>query len=186
MDLRRGFKTEAAGLAQEIRNELRLDPFDRLDPHHLARHIGIPILALSDLASTCDGARYFLSTELDAFSAATVFDGHRRMIVHNDSHSGPRQNSSLAHELAHGLLLHEPAPALDGMTGCRICNPTNEKEADWLAGELLVTESMALAVARGQFTRQEVQLRLGVSAEMLRWRLNMTGAVRRVQRARAG
>ena len=31
MGLRRGFKTEATGLAKEIRGELGLGPFDRLD-----------------------------------------------------------------------------------------------------------------------------------------------------------
>ena len=186
MALRRGFKTEAAALATEIRSELGLGPYDRLDPRRLAHHLDIPLLPLSDLAATCDGAHYLLKTEPGVFSAATVFAGHCRMIVFNDSHTLPRQNSSLAHELAHGLLHHEQSPALDGMTGCRICDPTAEKEADWLASELLVTESMALAVARGQFTWAATQSRLGVSEQMLRWRLNMTGAHRRVQRARVG
>ena len=186
MTLRRGFKTEAAALAAEMRSELELGPYDRLDPRRLAHHLGIPLLPLSDLAATCDGALYLLETEPGAFSAATVFDGHRRTIVFNDSHTDPRQNSSLAHELAHVLLHHEPSPALDGMTGCRICDPTAEKEADWLAGELLVTESMALAVARGQFTWAATQSRLGVSEQMLRWRMNMTGAYKRTQRARVG
>ena len=106
-------------------------------------------------------------------------------MVHNDSHSGPRQNSNLTHELAHGLLLHEPTPALDEMTGCRNFNSTNEEEANWLAGELLVTEEMALAVASGQFTQKDAERQLGVSPPMLRWRLNMTGAHKRVARARA-
>ena len=185
MGLRWGFKTEAAGLAKEIRGELGLGPFDRLDPHELARYLDIPILALSELdESAPDAVRYFLSTEPDAFSAVTVFRGHRRAIVHNDSHSVPRQNNSLSHELAHGLLLHEPVPALDEI-GCRNLNSTNEEEADWLASELLVTEEMALAVARGQFTRRDAERRLGVSPQMLTWRLNMTGAHRRVARARA-
>ena len=111
MGLRRGFKTEAAGLAKEIRLELGLGPFARLDPHELARHLDIPVLALSELEESApDAVRYFLSTEPEAFSAVTVFRGHHRAVVHNDAHSEPRQNSNLTHELAHGLLLHEPAP----------------------------------------------------------------------------
>lgn len=186
MRLRRGFKTQAAGLAKEIRAELGLGPLDPLDPHELARLLEIPVLALSELEeSTPDGVRYFLSTEPEAFSAVTVFRGRYRVIVHNDSHSEPRQNSNLTHELAHGLLHHEPAPAVDEETGCRNYNATNEDEANWLTGELLVTEEMALAVARGQFTRQHAERRLGVSRQMLTWRLNMTGAYKRVARARA-
>ena len=186
MALRWGFKSEAAVLAAEVRGELGLGPYDRLDPGALARHLDIPIVPLSELLTTCPGARYLSSTEPAAFSAVTVFDGHRRMIVYNDSHSPARQNNSLAHELAHGLLHHQPTPALDRTTGCRIWIRTNEEEADWLAGELLVTREMALVVARSQFTRQAAQERLGVSAELLRWRMNMTGATKRVRRARAG
>lgn len=185
MDLRRGFKKEAAELAEEVRGELGLAPFDRLNPRQLARHLDIPILPLTKFAATRWDARYFLSVEPRAFSAVTVFDGHRRTIVHNDAHSEQRQNSDLAHELSHGLLMHEPTAALDGITGCRIWNPTIEKEADWLAGELLVTSDMALAVARRRFTRQEAMERLRVSSQMLTWRLNMTGAVRRAQSERA-
>lgn len=186
MELRRGFKAEAAALAAEIRGELGLGPYDRLDPRTLARHLDIPITPLSDLVKSCEGALYLRSVEPKAFSAVTVFDGPRRMIAYNDAHSLPRQSSDISHELGHGLLLHEPSPALDRITGCRIWNPVIEKEADWLAGELLVTASMALAVARGQFSPAEAQARLGVSEQMLRWRLNMTGAYKRVQRARAG
>ena len=101
MVLRRGFKSEAATLAQEIRAELGLRPLDRLDPRGLARHLDVPIVPLSCLSSDLTSVQYFLSVERKAFSALTVFDGHRRMIVHNDSHSEARQNSNLAHELAH-------------------------------------------------------------------------------------
>ena len=185
MALRRGFKSEAAALAREVRGELGLDSFDRLDPYELAGHLGIPILPLSDLPATSPGVRHFLSSDREAFSALTVFAGNRRIIVHNDSHSGARQNSNLTHELAHPLLLHEPRTALDNVTGCRDWNDTYEQEADWLSGELLVTSHMALAVARGRLTRQEARHHFGVSDDMLRWRLNTTGAQKRVERERA-
>lgn len=184
MELRRGFKSEAAALAKEVRGELGLDPLDGLNPLQLARFLDISIVPLSDMAVSLPGAQHFLAAEQDAFSALTVFDGHRRMIVHNDSHSGARQNSNLAHELAHALLRHEPAEALDTNTECRDWNDTKEKEAEWLGGELLVTSDMALAVARGQLTRQQAQQRFGVSDKMLSWRINKTGAIRRVERER--
>ena len=185
MTLRRGFKSEAASLAKEVRKELNLKPLDRLDPFVLAQHLEIPVLALSELEDTVGGARFFLVEDPGSFSAVTVFDGLRRMIAYNDSHSKARQHSDVSHELSHGLLLHEPTPALDMTTGCRILNSVIEEEADWLAGELLVTKEMALAVARGRFTKQEAQLRLGVSEQMLRWRMNMTGATKIAKRARA-
>ena len=185
MKFRRGFKTEAEALVKEVRAELGLAKLDRLDPHRLACHLAIPVSTLSDLPDDLDGAGYFLSVNREAFSALTVFDRHRRVIVHNDSHSPARQNSNLAHELAHGLLLHEPAPALNRLTGCRDWNDTNEAEAAWLGGVLLVTNDMALAVARGRFTKWEALERFGISEDMLRWRLAVTGAIKRVARERA-
>lgn len=185
MALRRGFKSEAAALALEVRTELGLGQLDRLDPRQLAQHLDIPIVGLSELATTLHAAQYFLSEDQSAFSAGTVFDGHRRMIVHNDCHSEARQNSNLAHELAHPLLFHEPTLALDLITGCRHWNDDNEDEANWLGGELLVTTDMALAVARGHLSQPEAQERWGVSYTMLKWRLNARGAAKRVQRERA-
>ena len=184
MNLRRGFKSEAAKLAQEIRTELGLGPLDGLDPLALAAHLYIPVVPLSSLSSGLTSVGFFLSVGRKSFSALTVFDGYRRTIVHNDSHSKARQNSNLAHELSHGLLHHEPVPALDSMTGCRNWNDTKEEEAEWLAGELLVTAAMALAVERGRYTREQARNRLGVSDAMLRWRINMTGASKRVNRER--
>ncbi len=186
MSLRRGFKAEAAALAREVRVELELGPLDRLVPSELAGHLDIPVIALSDLLTTLPNARHFLSVDRNAFSALTVFDGHRRMILHNDSHSQARQNSNLAHELAHALLRHEPGPALDSRSGCRHWNDTNEHEAAWLSGELLVTSDMALAVARGRLTAHQAQQRLGVNDAMLKWRINKVGADKRVERERAG
>lgn len=185
MRFRRGFKTEARELAREVRTELVLTPFDRLNPRQLAERLEIPVLALSDLAPSCDGASYLLEIENSVLSALTVFEGHRRIVIHNDSHSAPRQNSNLTHELAHGLLHHEPAPAFDTNTGCRLCNTANEDEANWLAGELLVTRQMALTVARGRITEQNAIRRLQVSAQMLKWRMNVTGATKQAARERA-
>ena len=186
MALRRGFKSEASALAKEVRAELGLGRLDRLDPCQLASHLNIPVVPLSDFSGTVSGAEHFLSIERNAFSALTVFHGHRRMIVHNDSHTEARRNSNLAHELAHALLRHEPAAALDSKTGCRDWNDSKEEEAQWLAGELLVTSDMALAVARGRLTRRQALDRLCVSEAMLKWRINKTGATVRVEREQAG
>ena len=173
-------------MALEVRAELGLGQLDRLDPRQLAHHLDIPVVGLSELAVTLHGAQYFLSEDRSAFSAGTVFDGHRRMIVHNDCHSEARQSSNLAHELAHPLLFHEPAPALDLKTGCRYWNDNYEQEANWLGGELLVTADMALAVARGHLSQPEARERWGVSDAMLKWHLNAGGATKRVQREGSG
>lgn len=179
----RGFKTEAHALAEEVRRELGLNPLDPLDPRALAAHLAIQILALSDFRDDAPYAAYhFLWVETDCFSAVTVFDGTRRAIVHNDSHSPGRQGSDLAHELAHALLLHVPRPVLDDR-GCRYWDEDMEDEADFLGGALLVTEKACLSVVRQQLTVTEAAHFYGVTPRLMQWRINATGARKRVERA---
>jgi Zn-dependent peptidase ImmA (M78 family) len=96
-------------------------------------------------------------------------------------HSPARQASNVTHEDAHGLLLHEPTPAF-GPHGCRIWRDEVEEEAQWLAGVLLITEETAVAVARSNLPIAAAATRYGVSEQMMQYRLNMTGAYRRVRR----
>lgn len=184
MALRRGFKTEANNTAIETRQELGIGLFEALDPHVLAEWLGIPVLALSDVAQDHAAIGFLLNGGSEAFSAVTVFYGTERTIVHNDTHAPARQNSNIAHELSHGLLLHPPTPALDDR-GCRDWNQSIEDEAAWLAGALLVPEAATIAIARGKWTKEGAALHFGVSPQMIQFRLNATGALKRVSRARA-
>ena len=182
MAYRWGFKKAAADLAAEVRTELELGPFDRLNPRALADWLAIPVIDLSSLEPEAPAVRHLLSVETGVFSAVTVFNGPKRAIVHNDGHSPVRQNSNVSHELSHGLLHHPPTPALDD-SGCRIWNQDIEDEATWLAGCLLVPEQAALAIARGNWTPAEAARRFAVSEAMIRYRINGTGAAVRVRRA---
>lgn len=179
---RRGFKTDANKIANEIRSELGLGTLDRLDPHKLADWLAIPIIGLTDLRADAPAIGHLLDVETDVFSAVTVFDGTRRLIVHNDGHALTRQASNLCHELAHGLLGHPPTPGLDDR-GCRVWDDTIEDEASWLGGILLVTEAATMAIGRGQWTQRTAARHFGVSEPMIRFRMNSTGAIVRVQRA---
>jgi Zn-dependent peptidase ImmA (M78 family) len=183
MAFRRGFKAEANSTADEVRGELGLDRLDALDPLQLAAHLDIPVIGLSGLTDAARGVEHFTQVEPSTFSAITVFRGKRRLIVHNDGHAPGRCNSNVTHELAHGLLLHPPTPALDDR-GCRHWNQNIEDEANWLAGVLLVPERAALSIARRGRTPEEAAEHFGVSAQMMRWRLNVTGAHKRAQRGR--
>jgi Zn-dependent peptidase ImmA (M78 family) len=180
---RRGFKTEANEIVAEVRQELGLTSYEALDPLALARWLEIPVVGLSDFLADAPAVRHLLEGEPDVFSAVTVFAGSRRTIVHNDAHARTRQVSNLSHELAHALLLHPPTPALDE-TGCRHWNQDIEDEAGWLGGALLITEAAAMAVVKGRWTVGTAAQRFGVSESMVRFRLNATGATKRIQRAR--
>jgi len=183
MTFERGFKAWAKTLATDARRELGLDPFDPLDPFALAASVDIPVISLSDLVASTPSIEHLLAVEPDVFSAVTVFDGPRRLIIHNDAHAPVRQVSNIGHELSHGLLGHPPTPALDD-SGCRVWNQIIEDEAAWLSGCLLVTEEIAMAIARRTMTVQTAAIRLGVSTRMVNFRVNAVGARKRVERAR--
>jgi Zn-dependent peptidase ImmA (M78 family) len=178
--LRRGFKSEANTLARTVRAELGLAAGAALDPWALATHLGIPLLPLSAFTEDAPAAvTYLTKGDSGALSAVTVFRGVRRLIVYNDAHSRQRQASDLAHELAHALLQHPPHAALNAL-GCRVWREVEEAEAEWLAGALLVSEEAALTVVRRGLTVPEAARAYGVSEAMMRFRLNVTAARRRI------
>jgi hypothetical protein len=184
MALRRGFQSEATALANATRVELELGPFDRLDPRELAESLEVPVWSLTSMRAEAPSIGHLIAVEPEVFSAVTVFAGPRRTIVHNDGHGIPRQNSNLAHELSHALLLHPPTAALDDI-GNRIWNQDLEDEATWLAGCLLMTQEAALATARNRWSVAEAALRFEISEQMVNYRMNRTGARKRVERAQA-
>ncbi len=183
MELRRGFKTETNDIAREIRQELTLKSAAPLDPWGLAAHLAIPVLPLTDLEEIPDAVGHFTRAEPSAFSAVTVFLGTRRIIVYNDRHSRTRQAADIAHELAHALLGHPPSTALDER-GCRYWNPEMEEEAKWLSGALLVSEEAALGVVLQGKSLADAAADYGVSQALMRWRLNVTGALKRIARVK--
>ena len=183
MGLRWGFKSEANATAREVRAELGLSTAAPLDPWKLAEHLAIPVVGISTMTAEARTAVIRL-TKIDprSFSAVTVFRGYRRVIVVNDAHSRRRQASDIAHELAHSLLLHEPSPAFDG-DGVRAWDEDEEDEADWLAGALLVSDEAAVAIVRRGLSIRDASRLYGVSVRMMQFRINVTGARKRVERA---
>lgn len=171
---RRGFKTQSTSLVAEVRAELGARLVDPLDPARVASVYGVPVVTAAQLAN---GRPLAAPPE---FSAMTVFRGSRRIIVLNSDHAVTRQRSSLAHELAHLLLEHEPASHL--MNGARMWDPAAEREADWMGAELLVPRQAGLTICRAGEVVEDAATRFGVSAQLLTWRLNASGARTQVQR----
>ncbi len=63
---------------------------------------------------------------------------------------------------------------------CRRWDSLQEEEANWLAGALLISEEAALQIARSGEPLDEAAKRCRVSQAMITFRLNVTGALRRV------
>jgi len=179
--MRRGFKTDARTLAQEVRGELGLAALDPLDPWALAEHLAIPVWRLSEYGAVIPAAVELLAGGADgAFSAMMAFIGQRRVIIHNDSHAATRQRADIAHELAHGLLLHEPHSVADGHTPG--FDETQEAEASWLGASLLVTDEACLLLCTRDVSTAAAAEAMGVSEALMRWRINSIAARKRVAR----
>jgi hypothetical protein len=182
--LRRGFKKDANALTREVRADLGLTPVDPLDPFALAGFLEIPVRPLSDLREwAMEAVHHLMERDPSAFSAVTIFEGHRKTIWHNDGHARVRQRSNVAHEIAHALLFHTPGSDPDPIHA-RPWDRSVEDEAQWLGGALLVPEEAALALARAGTDAITGATQYGVSTEMLMYRLNVSGALIHAVRAR--
>lgn len=180
--LRRGFKADAERLASEVRTDLKLRILDPLDCLALCKHLGIPVVAVPDLAesgASVESIRRIIAPTAK-FSALTVAAGTKRLIVYNPAHSTGRRANSLAHELSHVLLEHPMLPAL-GPGGCRNWDGTLEDEADWQAGTLLVPRDAAYAWMRTNGSIAEGATHFGVSTALFRWRICQTGVLRQLE-----
>ncbi|MBV9445019.1 MAG: ImmA/IrrE family metallo-endopeptidase [Streptosporangiaceae bacterium] len=177
---KRGFKSECEALAAAVRAEMGLGTLERLDPRALAADLGIAVHPLSSLAgnsATAAAIDHVRTVDPSVMSAMTIFPDwplRHRVIIFNDANTAQRQASDLAHELSHGLRMHEPRHAI--VAGCRDYSKAEEDEAAWLSGCLLVPRDAALAVAMSGTPIQSAAAEYGVSDRMMSWRLNATGA----------
>lgn len=183
-EFRRGFKSEAERIALELRAELGLGARGRLDPGVLAEHLCIPVMSLRELERAApDHVRHFLGEGSTIFSAVTIHVSRsRRVIITNPAHAATRQMSNLCHELGHVILDHEGEAPLK-ISGGREWNGMQEREADWLAASLLIPNEAAYAAACDGLSDAAVAAEFGVSSALAAWRMNMSGARKRAQRA---
>lgn len=155
-------------VAQEEREALGLASGDRMDPYRLADEHGIPIYTLSELREwdLAEGAHQHFFTNTKAnWSAALVPLGRSRVIIENDGHADVRRRASIAHELGHHLLEHAFEGVLIGADHSRVLDTTKEKEANFVAGELLVPEAAAIKAAFARWTNTQVARAFGVSEQ---------------------
>lgn len=183
MALRRGFKTEANATSRELRAELALESTAPICPFRLADHLDVELIKLSTfLADHPKAASYLLGEGKSEFFAATLCGVTPRRVIYNDAHSPARTAADIAHELAHMLLLH-PAHRLTNETGGRHFDKELEDEANWLGPAILVSEEAAISIVRRGWPPGQAATHFGVSEELMRMRLGVTGAYNRVRRA---
>ena len=185
MGLRRGFKTEANWYAREMRRELGLTPRCPLCPWKLAQHLDFRLSSLREFEALApDAVAYLRSARGQTdFSAITLFDESVRWIIYNDGHARKRQAADIAHELAHGLLLHPPKPPFDAQ-GSRHYDAEREDEANWLGPALLISDEAAMWIIEEEMSLLDASNHFNASTQVVRMRLNVSGAAVRIARRR--
>lgn len=184
--MRRGFKAEAERHAAAIRQRLRCADEDSVPLDLFARDLGVRMVPADSLVPI-ERLEELQHLQDDAFSAATfrLGDG-RRVVVYNPLHSLGRTRSNQAHELAHISLGHtlrsmEKVGEMSFIT----CDVEQEEEADWLGGCLLLPRPVLLKAAYDGKTTAQIADEHGTSEAMARFRLNASGVLVQVGRARA-
>lgn len=185
---RRGFKTWAERTSLRVRQRLKLTPDSAINPFQLAELLGVSVVTPKDLADLGEDIRQRLVTDhRDCWSAITVTDGRSYLIVTNPAHAQTRLHSSLAHEIAHIILGHEPSMMFmspNSGVALRTHNEEQEEEANWLAGCLLLPREALIFIRRRGMPDEDACSQYGVSAAMLRFRFNVTGVDVQMRRAR--
>jgi len=177
--LRRGFKSQSEKRAIELRRILSRKSIDPLPARDVAQHFDVTIWEPKDVEGiSASDRQQLLSAGHEEWSGFTLRVGLRHLVVVNSAQSPRRQNSVLMHELAHIILGHDLASATFADGGEFIpstYNQDQEDEAAWLGGTLLLPRPALLWMRRGRLSDEDAATHFGVSPDLLRWRIRMTG-----------
>jgi IrrE N-terminal-like domain len=187
-NLRRGFKTWCENAAASYRGDLGLTRTAPLDPLILAKHLGIIVWSPDQIPGMKDDILKHLTVDdPESWDAVTIESAGATLVILNSVPDVGRRNNSLAHEVSHVILEHEPAHVFHTPDGHMVMNEYNEvheEEANCLSGTLLVPRDALLeAIPRGM-NETAMAKHFGVSAALLRMRRNMTGVDKQLSYSR--
>jgi Zn-dependent peptidase ImmA (M78 family) len=178
----RGFKSWCENVSVQLRDELDLRPIDPLRPDVLASHLGVRLLTPDQIAHLSDSSkRVLLADERDSWFAVMVSTNSKEAVIYNPNHSLARRNSDIMHELAHVIRRHKPCTVVlsqDGRFAIRSYDGTQEEEAGWLSGCLLLPRPALVWIRKSGMTERSACQHYGASGELLRFRMGVTGVNR--------
>jgi len=184
----RGFKSWCENVSVQLRKDLGLTPIEPLDVNALADWLDIEIWTPHQVPGLeSKWTQILLKKDPDAWSAVTLVINAKNLIILNSSHSKARQASDLTHELSHILIGHEAGRvdiSPDGLLILSTYNRDQEDEANWMAGCLLLPREALAVIIKQDVDFEITAKKYGVSREMLRWRINVTGVQRQFARGR--
>jgi Zn-dependent peptidase ImmA (M78 family) len=184
--VRRGFKSEAERLATDLRQRVGCAEEDSAELEAVAENLGVRMLPADQLVERSRLAE-LAEIQPDSFSAATFrLPSGERVVVYNPLHEPGRTRSNQAHELAHIILDHD-VRTIERVGNLKFltCDVQQEEEADWLGGCLLLPRALLLNAAWKGMNAEQVAARFQTSVPMARFRLNASGVLVQVGRAKA-
>jgi Zn-dependent peptidase ImmA (M78 family) len=183
----RGFKNWCETISLQRRRALKLKPIDPLDPEILAASLKVEVHSIDEVPGLSHQTIHALTiADSGSWSAVTLTNGLKSVVILNSGRSRGRSASDLMHELAHIIIGHNPGRVDITEDGSLILNTyerQQEDEANWLAGSLLLPREALLWIKRQGWDLAAAAKQYGVSLTMLQYRLNVTGVEYQLQRA---
>lgn len=186
----RGFKSWCENTAVSLRKSVRLTPTDALEARALADHLGIEVWDPKQI----DGLdpkylRVLINEDAESWSAVTISDGLKDVVILNPTHRGGRPASDLMHELSHIIIGHSPTRidiSENGLLILHTFDRLQEEEAKWLCGCLLLPRPALLLICRLGLDPTAAARKYGTSEQMVTFRLNVLGLAKRSGRLARG
>lgn len=177
--LKRGFKAQSERRAAEYRKQFGLRTDEPLSGFDLSEHLSVNVVKASDVEGVSkDDLMQLTVTDARGWSAFTISNGVKNLIVYNCSQSPPRVNSVVMHELSHIILGHQfstPSYVEGEVMLHGNYSKQDEAEADWLGATLLLPRPALLKILSDGLDSEQSKKYFNVSAQMLEYRMRMTG-----------
>lgn len=180
--LERGFKAWAERTSLTFRRELGISVDEPLSPTQFADYLDIELWTPHQVPGmTQELISQLLENDPWGWSATSLQENGRGIVIYNPVHSKGRQASDIAHELTHFILDHQPATLvlsadleLDGL-GMRSFNQKQEDEANCLAWTFLLPREGLIRAKRRRYTVEQIAEQYGVTKSLVTYRINSTG-----------
>jgi Zn-dependent peptidase ImmA (M78 family) len=183
--MRRGFKAYTERLSLETRASLGIQCDEAVDPKSMVQARDCIVWTPQEIPSLDEGhLEQLLVTDPESWDAATIKEGRWTVIVINPMRPAARQVNTIMHEWAHLELKHKPSRVDRFENGLLLLSdyPKDlEDEADWLAGAMLAPRDGLASMRRRGYDDSQVASAFGISTDLAKWRLRMTGVDRQIR-----
>lgn len=153
-----------------------------LDPWAAAKRVGIRVLGQEHFAALDPSIREPLVADSRSWSGGAIRAEDDCLVILNPLHDRTRQRATLAEELTHIIMGHEPS-VLDPIRGTRTHDEEVEKQAYEVGGAMLLPYNQLFWRVKSRSTCGAIAERYEVSDAFVRYRVNRCGLRRMYDKA---